>query len=63
MTAHTYLARIMREEPVDGIVTVTLTLIRDEDVVELAEGDEFVTVSMVVDPWAKGPTGSGASPA
>ncbi len=54
-SARTYIARINREEPVAGIVKVTLTLLRDEDAVELAEGDEFVTVSMVVDPWAKGP--------
>ena len=48
---YTFLARVRREEPVPGIVNVTLTLIRDEDAVELVDGDELVTVAMVVDPF------------
>ena len=48
---YNFLARIQKSEPVPGIKTVVLTLIRDEDAVELAEGDEFVTVQMVVDPF------------
>lgn len=50
--AFNFLARVQKTEPVPGIVNVTLTLIRDDDAVELAEGDEFVTVAMVVDPFA-----------
>lgn len=34
-----------------GIRNVSLDLIRDQDAVELAEGDEFVTVTLVVDPF------------
>ena len=34
-----------------GIVNVSLDLLRDDDAVELVEGDEFVTVTMVVDPF------------
>jgi hypothetical protein len=49
---YTFIARVHKEEPVPGITEVTLTLIRDDEMVELAESDEFVTVSMVVDPFA-----------
>ncbi len=49
--SHTFLARVRHEEPVAGIHTVLLELIRDEDTVELVEGDAFVTVTMVVDPF------------
>ncbi len=48
---HTFLARVRKAEPVPGIVNVSLDLIRDDDAVELVEGDEFVTVTMVVDPF------------
>ena len=47
----TFIARVVREEPVPGIKNVCLILVRDEDFVELEEGDEFVTVTMVVDPF------------
>lgn len=39
--APTYLARVERD---DHTGQVTLTVIRDTDVVELHEGDEFVTI-------------------
>ena len=52
---HTFLARVRREEPVEGIRNVSLDLVRDEDTVELNEGDEFVTVVMRVDPFANWP--------
>ena len=48
----TYLARIHRETSIEGMrPTVTLTLVHDEDAVELVDGDEFVTVTMIIDPW------------
>lgn len=53
--SHTFLARVQREEPVAGIRNVSLILVRDDDTVELTEGDEFVTVVMKVDPFANWP--------
>jgi hypothetical protein len=52
---YTFLARVRHEEPVPGIVNVSLDLLRDTDTVELTDGDEFVTVTMVVDPFAPKP--------
>jgi hypothetical protein len=47
-----YLARIKREQPIGGMrPIVTLILIHDGDPVELAEGDELVSVVMQIDPW------------
>lgn len=46
-----FIARVRREEPVPGIVNVSLDLFRDADTVELADGDEFVTVRAAVDPF------------
>ena len=45
-----YLARIERRDEITGR-EVHLKLVRDEDIVELADGDEFVTVEMVIDPF------------
>lgn len=46
-----FLARIERRDEITGR-EVHLTLVRDEDVLELAPGDEFVTVELVIDPFA-----------
>lgn len=46
-----FLARIRRSEPIPGIKLVSLDLIRDEDAVEINDGDEFVTLQMVIDPF------------
>jgi hypothetical protein len=46
-----FIARVRRETPVPGITTVHLELIRDEDTVELHDGDEFVTVDLQIDPF------------
>lgn len=48
---HTFIAKLHREEPYPGIQKVMLELIRDDDVVELVEGQEFYTVTMQVDPF------------
>lgn len=50
----TYLARIERRDEITGR-EVHLKIVRDEDIVELTEGDEFVTVDMKIDPF-KDPT-------
>lgn len=49
-----FLARVRRTEEVPGITTVTLELIQDQDAVEVREGDEFVSVGMVVNPFRGG---------
>jgi len=46
----TYLARIERRDEITGR-EVHLKIVRDEDIVELSEGDEFVTVDMKIDPF------------
>lgn len=46
-----YLARVRRGEHVEGIKTISLDLIRDEDAVELVDGDEFVIVGLPMDPF------------
>lgn len=48
---YTFLATCRKEEPIPGIVKVTLELIRDDDVVELVDGQEFYTVTMQVNPF------------
>lgn len=45
---HTFLARV-RREPLTG--DVALELVQDTDTVEIAEGAEFVTVQLQVDPF------------
>jgi len=47
--SYEYLARVLRDDTTD---TVMLQLIRDSDVVELMEADEFVTVSLLIDLFA-----------
>lgn len=50
----TFLARVRRADHQVGdetFRTVDLELIRDEDAVELQDGDEFVTVELKVDPF------------
>lgn len=46
-----FMARVRRIEPIPGIKMVSLELIRDEDAVEISEGDEFVTVVLQIDPF------------
>jgi hypothetical protein len=47
-----YVARVRRTELGDsGEHVVALELLRDGDVAELADGDEFVTVYLSVDPF------------
>jgi hypothetical protein len=48
---YVFLARRHKEEPIPGIVRVFMELIRDDDAVELVDGDEFFTVEMKVDPF------------
>lgn len=55
---HTFLARVRRVDEITGR-RVSLDLVRDDDIVELAEGDEFVTVELKVDPFLD-PTEEGA---
>lgn len=43
----TVLARVERTVTDD----VILHLIRDDTVVQLSEGDEFMSVTLIVDPW------------
>ena len=52
MSTHIFLAKVTREEPIEGIRRVILELIRDQDAVELVGGEEFVTVALQVDPFA-----------
>lgn len=49
----TFIARVIREEVAGELATIMLQLIRDPDVVEIAEGDEFVTVELQVDPFER----------
>jgi hypothetical protein len=49
--SYNFMARVNRSEPIPGITLVNLDLIRDEDAVEISDGDEFVTVVMQVDPF------------
>lgn len=46
-----FLARVNRTELPDGSEMISLALIKDEEAVELADGDEFVTVELLVDPF------------
>lgn len=56
-------ARIKRESPVEGMrPIVTLTLIHDDDAVELTDGDEFVTIRMAFDPFAAPPDPESETP-
>lgn len=48
---YNFLARLNRQEPIPGIVLISLELIRDKDTVEVHDGDEFVTVILQVDPF------------
>ena len=48
---YNFLARVHKTEPIPGMKGVMLELVRDEDFVELEEGDEFVTVVLQVDPF------------
>lgn len=52
-----YVAKVVRttlpQVDDDEVATmVTLELVRDADVVQLHDGDEFVTVTLAVDPFA-----------
>jgi hypothetical protein len=50
----TFLGRVHRTRlPESDEVSVTLDLIRDDDLVELTAGDEFVTVQIPVDPFTE----------
>lgn len=49
-------ARIQRATPIEGMrPVITLTLIHDDDAVELSPGDEFATIRMAFDPWLSTP--------
>lgn len=52
MATKIFMAKVHREEPIEGIKRIMLELIRDQDAVELVGGEEFVTVAMKVDPFA-----------
>jgi hypothetical protein len=54
-----YVGRVRRSTLPDGIVLVSLDLMRDGDVAELAEGDEFVTLYLSVDPFLPRPADDG----
>jgi hypothetical protein len=53
--SYTFLARLIKSEPIPGIKLVSLQLLRDADAVELVDNDEFVTVNMVVNPFEDKP--------
>lgn len=46
-----HMARVRRTEVAGEIVAVALELLREDETVELNDGDEFVTVGLEVDPW------------
>lgn len=48
---HIFLARVIRQEPVEGIRSIHLELVQDKETLELHDGDEFVTVQLAVDPF------------
>lgn len=45
---HLFVGRVTRSPEADMVV---ITLYRDEDAIQLSDGDEFVTLYTEVDPW------------
>lgn len=54
---HLFLGRVRRSVVAGELAGITLELFRDEDMAEIEEGDEFVTVLLAVDPFASRPGG------
>ena len=48
-----FLGRVERKYVAGELAEISLVLIRDKDIVHLNDGDEFVTVELQVDPFAK----------
>jgi len=48
---HFAMARVRRHYVAGEQVAVTLELLRDDEMIELDEGAEFVTMHLQVDPW------------